>query len=254
MRVAITGEFLRPGQEGNIAWLWEVLRRYFPHPEIVTEEPLQFQDWVATRLLDNGRYIRAFKPYDLVVGFELHEGALACAKRYVNIRRHPFRWTGLPMWCIQTSFPVTLPQVGFLLPSVKPVPGYEGVCFTTQVGSDASMLHGTSFVTPGDVWPKVEEVARNTPTLWVCPHPLERDGFWVQSLLLFPNAKLWPFSTYQALASLHHVYTISSSTGWEAPYFGCLPTFLHPGGPPTFGPPRDIGDPNLWQEIRRVLQ
>jgi hypothetical protein len=250
LRVAISGEFLRPGQEGNIAWFYTVLKNYLPFPFLVQGRPLSFEEWIFARLDDKELYRDAFRDYDLVIGFEMHEAARDAAKKWVNIKRHPYRWS-MPLWSLQASFPVDVLYVIPPNPGLVPKRGPEESCFMTQVSSDATLLKDYGIVYPDALLPEIILKTKDYETLWIVPHPMEQTGIWVSGLLVaLPNARVWRGTAYEAMADLRTMYTASSSTGWEAPFFGCNPHLFLKSGP--FSRPCDISNPALWQIVLRA--
>jgi hypothetical protein len=251
VKIAISGEFLRPGQDGNISWLYSTLWRMLVakghSTHFISGRPKSFFEWVALRNEGASEYCDAFGSFDLLIGFELSQAAKKACTKWINIRRHPIRW-GYPLWSVESSYPV---NKGIPRAKIPPLPfrsqrtGWNWSCFTTQVSSDAALLGREGIIEPGHLLERIKEYTKCFEVLHVVPHPLEKEGPWVSALMSLPNARLWTEGAYRALAVHNTCFTVSSSTGYEAPFFGCLPTFLLP--PENFGEPRDISNPNLWE-------
>lgn len=250
MRIAVTGSLFRPGQEGNISWLYAAIKRYLPGAVVVRSNPLPWQEWLQHRTRGGENYQRIFGCFDLVVGFELPPALKQVCPRWVEVRRHPYRWSD-PVWCVRASFPLATQAVPLPLPTAAPVKWGPGdTCFTTQVVSDVSMLHSdeSRLLTPEELMPEMMDVLKEYEVVWVVPHPLDPHGPWVTSLLPLPNTKLWMGTAYEAMAASRTMHTISSSTGYEAPFFDCIPYFFRKPAD-GYGEPVDISDPLLWKGV-----
>lgn len=247
MKVAITGSLYRPGGESNIVWLYTAIHRFFPKASLVRARPLPWDEWVSHRLHAVESYRQILGEYDLVIGFELPPAAQQACKKWVSVDLHPHRW-GMPMWSVQANFLITRPKYHYPRPILhkEKSPPTE-TCFTTQVSSDATLLDGVNLILAEH---RIAEITAKLSTyqrVWVVPHPLEPNGPWVTALLTMPNALLYPGTAYEAMEEMQTMWTISSSTGHEAPFFKCAPNFL--GTPKVYSDPVDITDPRLWEVI-----
>lgn len=258
MRIAVSGEFLRPGQVGNIRWLHTLLSAVLPQQQLhmvlgVQYSPWTYDAWARGRIDAVDNYREGLGGFDLVIGFELEWAARRACKEWVNIHRHPFRWSNaLTTWSVQASFPFEEVPLEITPPLLtRPKRGVEEVCFTAQVSSDASMLErdGPLPITPQRSIAGIWDLVKHYKRLHVVPHPCEQSGPWVAALLGLPNAVPWEGTAYEAMEEMQNMYTVTSSTGFEAPFFRCEPHFIYP--PPTFSQPMDITDRALWANILR---
>jgi hypothetical protein len=100
-----------------------------------------------------------------------------------------------------------------------------------QVHSDAALIYKDRLVNPLSF--EIEKIS------WIVPHPLEPDGPFVEQLVnLFPKAYVTNEPAYSLMPKVEKVVTISSSTGYEAPLFGCKVKFLMK--PRIFSSPKDL--------------
>ena len=266
MRCVITGDVQRPGQQDNILRLYAVLgsllaEAFGTWPELQAGEPLEHEAWMQA--YEAGPY--PVMTDDLVIGFELPPCARRTLPRWIDLRVHPVRFldfrgpTAWNLFGLRSNVPgVEEAAARFAVevrrPKFDPVPGLRGAgVFTCQVQHDASLLRDGRFIAPADVWPALVEWAARFPRVLVCPHPAEPEGPWPKTLLRdLPHAVAAPVPTYQALASVDAMCTVSSSTGVEAYYFNCEPTFLYRA--PDAPPPVRLETPGLWHDIAAAIR
>ncbi len=266
-RIIITGDVLRPGQEGNIAFLWAALRDrvqgiFCQDVELVMARPLAWNDWRFAQMHSTERYGAAFGAADLVIGFELPAAARRAAKAWIDIRRHPLRFDSRQVaFSFRTSFPSVLRGGEFQtqplklsVPRVKITGGCgRDLAIMLQMESDASLLHGIELLRANDHAPRFARLAGDNAGVWIVPHPNEPVNSWVSAVqAAIPRAKLWPGTAYEAMSSMPWMHTVSSSTGFEASHFGCSPIFLHQPEAPSA--PFDLVDVNLWRELAGKFQ
>lgn len=265
MRCVITGDVLRPGQDQNILRLYAYVAPFVADafgewPELRIGEPIDHQEWIRT--YESGPY--PVTTDDLVIGFELPPCAKRSLPRWVDVRVHPLRFLGVRGHAGWDLFGIRSNIAGIEEAAARvavnvPRPNFKAVralrdaaVFTCQVHNDASMIRDGRLLTPADVWPQLIRWASRFGRVVVCPHPAEPEGPWPTILLRdLPHAQRAEVSTYQALASVEEMCTVSSSTGIEAPYFGCRPTFLY--RPPDAPPPIRLATPELWREIAAAV-
>lgn len=256
MRIVIAGDVQRPGQEINILRLFARLARVFLDltgelPDVVTGPPLEWPRWLQG--YEAGAFPALGGDDTLVVGFELPP----CAKRHlpawVDVRLHPIRFAG-ELYGIRSNLPhvdavVAAHQVAVEGPGPSPVDAtrYTEAVFCLQVHSDASLISGGRLVGWADVREQALRWAAPFERIHLIRHPLEPRSPWIAPMLAELRAVLCPLSAYEAMARHSHMATASSSTGVEAPHFGCEPTFLlrRPDAPP----PVHLDDRELWREI-----
>lgn len=268
MKIVITGDFLRPGQEGNIAFFWAAISRnvrahFEVEPELVTGRPLTWDQWRHARLESPNLYRQAWEGADLIIGFELPPALrVRAAQPWINIRRHPLRFDARQVpFSFTTSFTTSFMGTAEMeaaplqlqIPRLTPIQGVaaaDDIAIMLQVSSDAALLEGTELLKPGQLWLEFSDVVRHN-RVWLVPHPQEPHNEWRQMLAcsLAPLVAVWPGTAYEAMATMKRMVTVSSSTGFEAPYFGCTPIFLRPPAPPSA--PYDLRDAKLWAELAR---
>ena len=125
-------------------------------------------------------------------------------------------------------------------------------CFTCQVSWDATLVRGGRFIRPEDVIERIRAVAAAHDDFLVVPHPVEVENVWANAILRHvPKAKLSPEPAYPTMARSRKVLTVTSSTGFEAPYFGCEAEFL--SQPPEVSCPVRIDNRELWTSIAESL-
>lgn len=264
-RILITGDVLRPGQEGNIAFLWAALHDRVTEtfgvvPELVTGRPLGWHEWCQARIHGTHLYRQAWGYADLVIGFELPPAARGAVIHSINLRRHPLRFDARHVpFSVTTSWDMELtsPPLALRVPvvsAVQDVAAADDCAIMLQVASDAALLDGTKLLEPHELAEEMIRACAPHDRVWLVPHPQEPDTPWRNVLQrVLPAAKVgrqvavWPGTAYEAMATMRHMVTVSSSTGFEAPFFGCKPTFLRLPPPPSA--PYDLRDRKLWIEL-----
>lgn len=258
-RIVITGDILRPGQDGNICFLWAALAglvsaTFGTRAELVRGRPLAWDEWLLAQRDGAESYGAAWEGADLVIGFELPPAAKEAAPAWIDIRRHPFRFDQTDVaFSFNTSFGgrvFSAQPMRFELPRVKASLGLsEDIAIMLQVASDASLIKagGVTLYQPADLTEDFAKVCHEQ-AVWIVPHPQEPHGAWREALLrAIPRAKVWAGTAYEAMTSMKRMVTISSSTGFEAAWFGCAATFLKQPEAPSH--PYELRSPALWREL-----
>jgi hypothetical protein len=110
--------------------------------------------------------------------------------------------------------------------------------FAGQCCIDLSTVESGRIVRPAERLKEISEVAQNVDTLFIKPHPLEREAHHLATLLdAIPNARMTRSNIYRILSdvNLKHVIALSSSALDEAAMFGVETTRL-------IDPDRDASD------------
>jgi hypothetical protein len=110
--------------------------------------------------------------------------------------------------------------------------------FAGQCCIDLSTVESGRIVRPAERLKEISEVAQNVDTLFIKPHPLEREAHHLETLLdAIPNARMTRSNIYRILSdvNLKHVIALSSSVLDEAAVFGVETTKL-------IDPDRDASD------------
>lgn len=237
MRIALTVDPFRPGQDRNLEWfapaMFEVLRGN--SVRIVQHAPMAWSDWAWARFYNPEAYAAQIGEADLVVGFEMPPAIRDHLNtNWIDIRRHPKCYDATRIgWSIRTNF-ATERDLDLAearaprLPHIGKIAGCErDVVFAMQVEGDAQMMTDGRLVTVADFLPALQQAAEKAGLLWLAPHPMGRNQACIDDILsAIPNAEEWKHGTYTAMASMPQLITWTSSTGFEAPDFGCQPTFL----------------------------
>jgi hypothetical protein len=254
-KVTITGDVNRPGQHQNIRGLY---RRLFPVlydvgvlSQVRHGSPLSHDEWM--RGYETGEFPEIA---GIVIGFELPPCAKRRFSRWIDVRRHPIRFTG-EYYSITSNAEgvaevVARSAVEVGRPTVDESLRDNSGVLCLQVPSDASLILGTRFAQWSDIRDRVLEWARDLDYVSIAPHPLARVTTWLEEALLdIPHSGESRFDTYTMLARCRKMATACSSTGVEAPYFGCEPTFLL--YEPVYSPPVLLNDHALWRGIFSCL-
>lgn len=248
----VSGDIYRRGQDHNINQLAEVvvpcLERW--KPRVMLTRPLPWLAWLER--FDAGPY--EFDA-DILIGFELPPAA----KRHpawIEVRLHPLRFAGR-FWSVCSNIPGVSDVVAAHEVKVEPPgaePKVEGLaCFTCQVSWDSALVRGGRFIHPEDVIERVRAVAAAHDEFLVVPHPVEVENVWANAILRHvPKSKLSPELAYPTMARASKLLTVTSSTGFEAPYFGCEAEFL--SQPPEVSGPVRIDNRELWASISEILE
>lgn len=249
--MVISGDIYRRGQDHNINQLAAFVAPYLEQwkPRVMLTRPLPWLAWLER--FDAGPYeINA----DILIGFELPPAA----KRHpawIDVRLHPLRFAGR-FWSVRSNIPgvsdaVAAHEIKLEPPEAKNKIEGRG-CFTCQVSWDASLVRGGKFIRPEDVIERIRAVAANYSDFLVIPHPVETENVWAKAILKYvPKSKLSPMLAYPTMARSHKLLTVTSSTGFEAPYFGCEAEFL--SEPPEVSCPVRIDNRELWASIAESL-
>lgn len=194
---------------------------------------------------------------DLVVGFDLSPGFLNdTGYRWTDIRRHPIHFDGRTLWSLVDSWyddVVDKIAAACAVEVAEPEPGRLGECgsaglFAAQISFDQALMRGGRLLRPDDVMDGLRAFAHRFEVLYVAPHPGELSGPWVEAALSIPNAILSPWSTYDALRRVRDVAVVTSSVGFEAPYFGVRTTWL--AAPPRISAPIErLDEVELWSAV-----
>jgi hypothetical protein len=110
--------------------------------------------------------------------------------------------------------------------------------FAGQCRIDLSTVESGRIVRPAERLKEISEVAQNVDTLFIKPHPLEREAHHLATLLdAIPNARMTRSNIYRILSdvNLKHVIALSSSVLDEAAMFAVETTRL-------MDPDRDASD------------
>ena len=248
----ISGDIYRRGQDHNINQLAAVVAPYLEQwePRVVLPRPLPWLAWLDR--FDAGPYEFGA---DVLIGFELPPAARR-HPAWIDVRLHPLRFAGR-FWSVRSNIPGVNEAVAAHGVEIEPPAAeakVEGLsCFTCQVSWDASLVRGGRFIRPEDVIQRIRAVAANSREFLIVPHPVEPDSVWADAILaLIPKAKLSPEPAYPTMAKSSRLVTVTSSTGFEAPYFGCEAEFL--SEPPEFSCPVRTDSRELWASIVKVLE
>lgn len=260
MRIVLTGDTFRPGQQRNIAHLARTVGPALD-PRIPFEvhlgHPLEFDAWVEGYFTN-----RMHMPERLVIGFELPPGFRFSLEHWIDIRVHPLRFLPKRRWSVEASDSmrgaidraVGQHCVWVERPAVKPIEvGESTACLTLQVQHDAALIGKDGLLQPADVMPELRAFAERFDRLLVVPHPEQPHNDWRDAVLeQIPNAEPTLFPAYTVMSSVREMVTVSSSTGFEAPWMGprpgCRPTVLRP---PWWQPsaPIDITSRAFWAAV-----
>jgi len=250
--IVISGDIYRRGQDHNINQLAAFVTPYLERwkPRVVPTRPLPWLTWLER--FDVGPY--EFNA-DILIGFELPPGA----KRHpawIDVRIHPLRFAGR-FWSVRSNIPGVSDAVAAHEVRLEPreaAPKVDGLaCFTCQVSWDATLVRGGKFIRPEDVIERIRAVAAGSSEFLVVPHPVEIENVWANAILTHvPKAKLSPSLAYPTMARSQRLLTVTSSTGFEAPYFGCDAEFL--SQPPEVSCPVRIDSRELWASIAESLE
>lgn len=254
MRILVTGDVYRHGQQLNIQRLYDQVAHHLAplgSVECGNEEAMPWLDWL-------GGYEDRSIPTDgsdLVVAFELPSTWMMTVP-WIDVRMHPLRFDGV-RWSVRSNVPGVAEVVRGMarFPAKRPSAAEKTVadcCFTCQVPFDASLIYNGRMIQPGDVMPAIMEFAAPLERLLVVPHPADPFDVWGRAILeAVPNAVRAEGTAYDTMARCGRMLTVSSSTGFEAPYFDCIPRFL--AEPPAVSDPVDVESAELWAGIVEAL-
>lgn len=252
MRAALTvapGRLTAPGEiarlldplEPVLAGAGALVTRWLP-------PPLPWMDWVASRDAQVADLPRA----DVVIGFELPDAVKRAARRWIDLRRHPVRFLG-DLWSVTDQGgpldAAALHGLAVDVPAQPRLAEYESMgAFACQVSFDSALMRAGTMIRPADVLEGIRAFADRFEATFVAPHPQEPRGPWVDAALSIPRALLSPWPTYELLARVRNVCTVTSSVGVEAAYFGCATTWL--ARPVEHGAPvARLDDARLWEVL-----
>ena len=210
---------------------------------------LPWLDWLHDAWAPFGEFSDSLQvpPCDVLIGCELPPNVRINANHWLDIRLHPIRFMGTKYWSVVGPQPL---DIG---PWVQP-PQFQphalkeagAAAFACQVSYDSALIHEGRVLKPENVMEGIKAFAEGFTKLYVCPHPVQPRGSWVDAVLPLPNAELAGLPTYDVLRRVTDVCTVSSSIGQEAPYFGCTTTWLKQ--PFNYSPPVVLND-QLWKAV-----
>ena len=235
MKIALTVDPLRPGQDQNLPWFAAIVAPLLGGDvRAVAPQAADWHDWLVARFSDRLGYADAIGECDLIVGFELPPAVREGATPWIDVRRHPKCYDPARVgFSIRASF-ATEEALALAeapaprLPFIAPVEGVRlDTVFALQVRGDAQMLVPPGrLVVADDVIPALKALAEES-VLWLAPHPQDPATDWIGAIQdAIPGAEVWRRGTYAAMASMRRLVTWTSSCGFEAPDFGCNATFL----------------------------
>lgn len=251
MRVALTVSPGRVTAPGEVARLLDPLEPVLQRAglSVTRWQPpaLPWLDWVAFRDAERAQGLP--EGADLIVGFELPDSLKRTHRGCVDLRRHPVRFLG-DLWSVADHLgPLGQEELGPLAVAIPEQPRaaeYASMgAFACQVSHDSALMRRGTMIRPADVLEGLRAFTERFEGTYVAPHPLEPRGPWVDAALSLPRALLSPWPTYNLLARVRNVCTVTSSVGVEAAYFGCETTWL--ARPIDHGAPiARLDDPALW--------
>jgi len=229
--ILITGDILRPDptgkphQRGNIIRLSDWLSKY-DQELLVPFYPTEMNEWVRT---DEPNYplhqnYEIIHDYKLVVGWEMPRNLItyleSINKPYIDLNDHPLRFNGMKAG-IHTNIPIPLDLIYKAPAYPVAATGYKTLIIG-QTAEDRSLIRNCSFAKLTDFKNKLELLK----DAFYKPHPLA-PNYQVNEMHKL-GFDVVTDKTYDLLASGQYkkVITISSSVGYEAPYFGVESEFL----------------------------
>lgn len=212
----------------------------------------------------NAHFGELLKHYDrsLVLGFELSPGFRAILQSrgiaYVDFEVHPIRFMPDLMFCVNSNLEPLMTRLETLCIADECIRlqaslmrarqrktgvwnGAPALLFTAQVARDRSMIQDSRMVSLADYADEFLAEASRHQLVVAKPHPLQPfDPPTREVLAQVPDLRLYEGNLYDLLASgrVGKLITLSSSSGFEAPYFRIEShRMMHQGSitPPAFG-------------------